>query len=215
MQAKLLTLLDSRRFWRVGAVRPIEVDVRFIAATNRILLGRSRRGLFRDDLYYRLQVVAINIPPLRMSAATTSSCWPGVAGGLQPPAWQPDDELRARGRGRFSPLRLARQRARAGKPAGAHLPAGGRRARAAGAPARPHVRQAVGSQQRLRASRGCAIRLPRSHGSASSASSSTARAANGGQNLAEAACALGLSRHALRHQMKKLVRIPEASTETA
>ena len=65
MQAKLLTLLDSRRFRRVGAVRPIEVDVRFIAATNRILLGEVKAGLFRDDLYYRLQVVAINIPPLR------------------------------------------------------------------------------------------------------------------------------------------------------
>jgi transcriptional regulator with PAS, ATPase and Fis domain len=65
MQAKLLTLLDARRFRRVGAVRPIEVDVRFIAATNRILLGEVKAGVFRDDLYYRLQVVALNLPPLR------------------------------------------------------------------------------------------------------------------------------------------------------
>ena len=65
MQAKLLTLLDARRFRRVGAVRPIEVDVRFIAATNRILLGEVKAGAFRDDLYYRLQVVALNLPPLR------------------------------------------------------------------------------------------------------------------------------------------------------
>jgi transcriptional regulator with PAS, ATPase and Fis domain len=65
MQAKILTLLDSRRFRRIGSVREISTDVRFIAATNKILLGEVQAGKFRDDLYYRLQVVAINIPPLR------------------------------------------------------------------------------------------------------------------------------------------------------
>lgn len=65
MQAKILTLLDTNRFRRVGAVKPIEVDVRFIAATNKILLKEVNAGNFRDDLYYRLQVIAINIPPLR------------------------------------------------------------------------------------------------------------------------------------------------------
>lgn len=65
LQAKLLSLLDTQRFRRVGSVRAIEVDVRFIAATNRILFGEVKKGLFRDDLYYRLQVVAINMPPLR------------------------------------------------------------------------------------------------------------------------------------------------------
>lgn len=64
-QAKLLSLLDTHQFRRVGAVRPIEVDVRFIAATNRILLTEVREGRFREDLYYRLQVVSLNIPPLR------------------------------------------------------------------------------------------------------------------------------------------------------
>ena len=65
MQAKILTVLDSKRFRRVGAVTPIDVDVRFIAATNKILLQEVKEGKFRDDLYYRLQVIAINIPPLR------------------------------------------------------------------------------------------------------------------------------------------------------
>ncbi|AOZ05293.1 sigma-54 interaction domain-containing protein [Cupriavidus malaysiensis] len=65
MQSKILTLLDTRRFRRVGAVRPISVDVRFIAATNKILLSEVKDGKFREDLYYRLQVIAINIPPLR------------------------------------------------------------------------------------------------------------------------------------------------------
>jgi DNA-binding NtrC family response regulator len=65
MQSKILTLLDTRRFRRVGAVKPISVDVRFIAATNKILLGEVNDGNFREDLYYRLQVIAVNIPPLR------------------------------------------------------------------------------------------------------------------------------------------------------
>ena len=65
MQAKLLTLLDTLRFRRLGAVRDIEVDVRFIAATNKILFREVKDNRFRDDLYYRLQVVSINIPPLR------------------------------------------------------------------------------------------------------------------------------------------------------
>jgi transcriptional regulator with PAS, ATPase and Fis domain len=65
MQTKLLALLDTQRFRRVGAVRPIEVDVRFIAASNRILLSEVKAGRFREDLYYRLQVIAINMPPLR------------------------------------------------------------------------------------------------------------------------------------------------------
>jgi two-component system, NtrC family, response regulator AtoC len=65
LQAKLLTLLDSLSFRRVGDVRPIHVDVRFVASTNKILLSEVNAGRFREDLYYRLQVVAINIPALR------------------------------------------------------------------------------------------------------------------------------------------------------
>lgn len=65
LQAKLLSLLDTRQFRRVGAVKTTSVDVRFIAATNRILLSEVKDGRFREDLYYRLQVVAINLPTLR------------------------------------------------------------------------------------------------------------------------------------------------------
>src|SRR3546814_602445 len=65
VQAKLLTLLDNQRFRPIGGIRDVEVDVRFIGATNRILYRDVQEGRFRDDLYYRLQVVAINIPPLR------------------------------------------------------------------------------------------------------------------------------------------------------
>lgn len=69
LQAKLLTLMDTQRFRRIGSVAPITVDVRFIAATNRILFGEVREGRFREDLYYRLQVIAINLPPLRERGA--------------------------------------------------------------------------------------------------------------------------------------------------
>ena len=65
LQAKLLGVLDTRALRPIGATRQAAVDVRFIAATNQILLGEVKKGLFREDLYYRLQVVAINIPPLR------------------------------------------------------------------------------------------------------------------------------------------------------
>ncbi len=65
MQSKLLRVLQERRFERVGGIETIEVDVRVIAATNRPLHRMVRQGKFRQDLYYRLNVVKIELPPLR------------------------------------------------------------------------------------------------------------------------------------------------------
>lgn len=65
MQAKLLTFLEDRTFKRVGGLRDIEVNVRVAAATNRNLEEEVRKGTFREDLYYRLNVMQISIPPLR------------------------------------------------------------------------------------------------------------------------------------------------------
>ena len=65
MQAKLLRLLESRSVRRVGGTKSIEVDVRVIAATNRNLKEAIQQGGFREDLFYRLNVFPIHIPPLR------------------------------------------------------------------------------------------------------------------------------------------------------
>jgi two-component system response regulator AtoC len=65
LQAKILHVLQDSAFTKVGSNRPVEVDVRVIAATNRELTAMIRAGQFREDLYYRLQVIEIRVPPLR------------------------------------------------------------------------------------------------------------------------------------------------------
>ncbi|ABS26001.1 sigma-54 dependent transcriptional regulator [Anaeromyxobacter sp. Fw109-5] len=65
LQLDLLRVLEERRFHRVGGNEPIEVDVRIIAATNRDLRRAAHEGKFREDLFYRLNVIPILVPPLR------------------------------------------------------------------------------------------------------------------------------------------------------
>jgi len=64
-QSKVLRVLEEQRFERVGGGKPIEIDIRIIAATNKNLEEEIRKGNFRDDLYFRLNVIPLYVPPLR------------------------------------------------------------------------------------------------------------------------------------------------------
>ena len=65
LQAKLLRVLEERQYYPVGGEKPIRVNVRVIVATNKILEEEVRKGLFREDLFYRIHVIPIRLPPLR------------------------------------------------------------------------------------------------------------------------------------------------------
>ena len=65
LQAKLLRFLETRRFRRVGSIKEVQVDLRIVSATNVDLAQAVARRSFRDDLYYRLKVITIRLPPLR------------------------------------------------------------------------------------------------------------------------------------------------------
>ena len=65
LQAKLLQVLDEKEFYPLGSRRPIKVDVRVVASTNRNLPAMVQDGTFREDLYYRLRVIELELPPLR------------------------------------------------------------------------------------------------------------------------------------------------------
>lgn len=78
LQAKLLRFLSDGSFRRVGGDREVRVDVRILSATHRNLEKMVAEGSFREDLFYRLNVLSLEVPPLR-GAATTSCCWRGTS----------------------------------------------------------------------------------------------------------------------------------------
>jgi DNA-binding NtrC family response regulator len=97
LQARLLRVLESRQVVRVGALAPIAIDVRFVAATNRDLEADVRDGRFREDLYYRLNAYAMRVPPLRERreeiphfARTFRDAACVVLGRKPVPAWSPE-----------------------------------------------------------------------------------------------------------------------------
>jgi len=95
MQIKLLRVLQERRFERVGGTEPIDVDVRVIAATHQDMEKLVKDGKFREDLYYRLNVVRIDIPPLRdriedIPLLVSHFCQKFARPGQKPPEVAPD-----------------------------------------------------------------------------------------------------------------------------
>ena len=114
-QTRLLRVLQEGEFTSVGGRQPIKANVRIIAATHRDLRNSIRQGLFREDLFYRLNVVPIRLPPLRERTEDI----PLLARHFLERAREdglPVKSLDTAGGGEAEAAQLARQRARAGKP---------------------------------------------------------------------------------------------------
>ena len=214
LQAKLLGFLDTQSFRRVGGVDPITVDVRLVAATNRMLMPEVRERKFREDLFYRLQLVFIHVPPLRDRGDDVFLLFEhylariGRRYGRKPP--QLSGEVRDAFRGYAWPgnvRELAHLAERlfvlfdAAVVTAAHLPT---RMFAPAEMARPAPRGVP-----MLAEPAPAGTLEESVGAFERQLILAVLAREGG-HLQRAAAALGVTRHALRHRMRKLGLGPEA-----
>ena len=113
LQAKILRALEEKRFERVGGTTPLQVDVRVVAATNRNLRAAVAARQFREDLYFRLSVFPITIPPLRERPRRHPDAGDALHRAVQPRPEQEAADAGALGRRGDAGLPVAGQRARA------------------------------------------------------------------------------------------------------
>ena len=151
-QAKFLRFLQEREFQRLGGTRLIKANIRVIAATNRDLRKAVERGDFREDLFYRLAVFDIQIPPLRERPSDIVPLSETFLQEIGRSFGRPAAESDARGTSRACPLRVARQRARASQRPGAGSDSLRRRAHRRGTSG-PAIRRQVITQRHDRSER--------------------------------------------------------------
>ncbi len=203
-QAKVLRVLEERSFERVGGLKSIAVDVRVVAATHRDLEAEVRRGRFREDLYYRLRVVEISLPPLRQRPEDIAPLVERFLDRLATRLGRPRRKVSAGGPGAAGAARLARERPRAAQ----RHRAGGR--------ARFRRRHRRGRPPPLRAGRGRRF-APRPPPTARSFAEAKRRAtddferayllralrAHGG-NISRTAESIGMVRQSLQQKIREL-----------
>ena len=112
LQAKLLRVLQEREFVRVGGTRPIKINVRFLAATNKDLQKGAREQSFRPDLFHRLNVISITIPPLREHPEDIPALAEHFVVRYSKHCNRNVTAISRRSHGLFDPIRLARQHPR-------------------------------------------------------------------------------------------------------
>jgi formate hydrogenlyase transcriptional activator len=117
-QAKLLRVLQEQEFEAVGSNRTVKVDVRLLAATNRSLADMVREGLFRMDLYYRLLVVPVEVPPLRERREDIPALAAHFIESHGPAVWPAGRSYFASNDAAVGDLRLAREYTGIGKRSG-------------------------------------------------------------------------------------------------
>ena len=217
-QIKLLRVLESGEITRVGTNEPIKVNVRLLSATNRDLEEAIAAGTFREDLYHRLKVVTIKLPPLRRAARGHPAADRPLPQGARQAAPQDDPGHLDRGPAAAAGLRLAGQRPRAAQRDREH---GRRRLRRRARPRRPAGRTCSASERRRSAAAAGADGLARAWSASPSREIEALFIAETlkltGGNREEAAEMLGIGERTLYRKIKEyglVIRYVKSHAET-